>query len=682
MTLWSCVARMSGNKRCVNPKNQCLVNSLKEKFDTTDSGKKWAYLKAMKSIQKCPIFLNNENRLMEVDGIGKNIVKILMDVLQKNDNYMGYDPNIFNFEDTQPKKKQQRKSKKYIPTPGSAAWAILKYMMIQFKDDGLVECSKQQIIDGAQRWTVTSMTLCTDENRRYNGFSSMGKLRTHDPAKDLPYVKKTQRGTAHFYSLTENGREMGQLILDHDSGKLKINENNKNKNNNNTNISRSNSNNNRNNNNDEKKKQDKGYKHYCPFCNKGYRVAGHMKNHIKTKHPDESLDDQNNSNNIEPPILIIDELPVDPYEIAIHCDRNNSQNSNDKSKNSGGNKRNRDNSNKTVNTKPLKKRKICYDWSSVVNKGNGNQSFWNMNTLLMDKYDYDLGNEIDYNGVTYELVMLVDSSELNKSTSKQFDILGHIENRIKTESCRLSVGDYIWVLRDKFTKNMETALVVNCIIERKRYDDLQKSMISTRYREQKYRINNLKEITRKIYLVEGSLNTLIEERYKRHIKQCLIGTESNDYFIILHAKTQMNCINILSNLTKILFNKIKQNIRKEIFDHKMLLSDIQKIKKNKPLQNSLILGRQLMTIKQVTSEIAGCITDKYPTMKCLATALKESQNGPELLTKIKIPIVSKDQLDDDLKILIKNMDPNKTHKYITKNLSVKIYQHFCGKIKK
>lgn len=58
--------------------------------------------------------------------------------------------------------------------------------------------------------------------------------------------------------------------------------------------------------------------------------------------------------------------------------------------------------------------------------------------------------------------------------------------KIKIELRSLNVGDFLWVAKEKYEPHRE--IVIDYVIERKRMDDLAKSICDGRYREQKVNI--------------------------------------------------------------------------------------------------------------------------------------------------------------------------------------------------
>ncbi|CAD5118999.1 DgyrCDS7655 [Dimorphilus gyrociliatus] len=85
----------------------------------------------------------------------------------------------------------------------------------------------------------------------------------------------------------------------------------------------------------------------------------------------------------------------------------------------------------------------------------------------------------------FEIILIVDNSE-HYGNQKETVVKYLDRHRIRTELRSLNVGDFLWIAREKGEPRRE--IVLDYIIERKRMDDLAKSICDGRYREQKVQI--------------------------------------------------------------------------------------------------------------------------------------------------------------------------------------------------
>uniref|UniRef100_A0A1B6CER1 Crossover junction endonuclease MUS81 n=2 Tax=Clastoptera arizonana TaxID=38151 RepID=A0A1B6CER1_9HEMI len=146
---------------------------------------------------------------------------------------------------------------------------------------------------------------------------------------------------------------------------------------------------------------------------------------------------------------------------------------------------------------------------------------------------------------TFKVILLVDTQETCKGDEivKELKSLG-----ILVEIRKLSVGDFTWICRN--SSNQE--LVLPYIIERKRLDDLAKSIKDGRFHEQKFRLKQC-GIPNCIYLVEN---------YKEHLSlplqtllQAATNTQIIDNFTVKFTAGYKESIIYLSHLSS-LFNNI------------------------------------------------------------------------------------------------------------------------------
>ncbi|PLW23804.1 hypothetical protein PCASD_08738 [Puccinia coronata f. sp. avenae] len=122
---------------------------------------------------------------------------------------------------------------------------------------------------------------------------------------------------------------------------------------------------------------------------------------------------------------------------------------------------------------------------------------------------------------TYSVMLLIDNREVQSQNnrdgifhaclSRARQTMGH---QVKVQQRPLAVGDVIWVaVHDKTGKEV----VLDSVVERKRLDDLCKSIVDARFHEQKARLKNsgLKD---RIYLVESYYSHNNRDLYEQQIQ--------------------------------------------------------------------------------------------------------------------------------------------------------------------
>lgn len=100
---------------------------------------------------------------------------------------------------------------------------------------------------------------------------------------------------------------------------------------------------------------------------------------------------------------------------------------------------------------------------------------------------------------SFHITLCIDNAEASRSTQKV--LLDHLtKNSISFDIRKLNIGDFLWTVRRKELnfctsmtllhlsakdKNIQIEAILDYIVERKRLDDLSKSIIDGRYNEQK-----------------------------------------------------------------------------------------------------------------------------------------------------------------------------------------------------
>ncbi|CCK69568.1 Mus81p KNAG_0C04660 [Huiozyma naganishii CBS 8797] len=102
---------------------------------------------------------------------------------------------------------------------------------------------------------------------------------------------------------------------------------------------------------------------------------------------------------------------------------------------------------------------------------------------------------------SYEIYPIVDRREIKSQTDRDFFAKALARKGLKTDIRQLSLGDIIWVAKNKKTGCL---CILNTIIERKRLDDLALSIRDNRFMEQKNRLEN-SGCAHKYYLIEETM---------------------------------------------------------------------------------------------------------------------------------------------------------------------------------
>lgn len=103
------------------------------------------------------------------------------------------------------------------------------------------------------------------------------------------------------------------------------------------------------------------------------------------------------------------------------------------------------------------------------------------------------------NEVFFQVYLIADNRE-HRNNPRFKSVIEHLVKKedIRVDIRSLSVGDYIWICR----KIDGTEIVMDWVVERKTWDDLQSSIRGGRYDEQKGRLN-MAPMKNRVYLIEA-----------------------------------------------------------------------------------------------------------------------------------------------------------------------------------
>ena len=288
----------------------------------------------------------------------------------------------------------------------------------------------------------------------------------------------------------------------------------------------------------------------------------------------------------------------------------------------------------------------------------------------------------------YEIILIVDDMEVKGGStggkqSRKTLTLEQLETlNIRFETRKLSIGDFIWIARDKnFQRILEDEfsvhqagnkkitqkktreikenamtreLVLPYIVERKRTDDLKASIMDGRYKEQKQRLSQC-GLRNKYYLVEevggkfaesnkyakgssngtGSFHRGIDRDV---LEQAITNTSVRDGFYIKRTKTQGESVKFLAAFTSALIKKYTSTITLkcssvqnstsnlsnstiELLPNFLEFNDFSR--PDKPVSIRETFCNMLMSIKGLSPGMAWAITEKYPTPLMLKNAYKD-----------------------------------------------------------
>ncbi|XP_065081309.1 crossover junction endonuclease MUS81 [Ochlerotatus camptorhynchus] len=251
-------------------------------------------------------------------------------------------------------------------------------------------------------------------------------------------------------------------------------------------------------------------------------------------------------------------------------------------------------------------------------------------------------------------VLLVDTQEtIGKSRSNLDRTLKELEqHNVEFEVRRLSVGDFLWIIRDDSGKNF----ILPYIVERKRMDDLASSIKDGRFHEQKFRLKQC-GLANVIYLIEHLGNnrqvgvpagTLSQAALNTYVQDFTVKYTENHHHTVLYLSVMTKFLN--KNITDKSFwnitNLPQETISTTGSDFKLKQRTIPLISfesfnkqssKTRDCSVKEIFIKQLLQIKLLTIEKVNVIVEKYPTPKKLFMAYERCTSEEEKENLLNLP---------------------------------------------
>lgn len=264
----------------------------------------------------------------------------------------------------------------------------------------------------------------------------------------------------------------------------------------------------------------------------------------------------------------------------------------------------------------------------------------------------------------FDILLCVDFIETTGgSTHRKQELVAELKkNGVQFDVRKLHVGDFLWIAKEKvkpvpgqLRAPSARELVLDYVVERKRMDDLCGSIIDGRFREQKFRMKRC-GLRNPIYLVEDYRSAQHLSIPEATLQQAIVNTQVVDCFFIKRTRDVRESAAYLTIMTRYLQN---------LYSDKSLLSCTKEEEakcdrtfspcadscvlmtfaefnegavKNKAQTVKEVFARQLMQISGVSGEKAAAILEKYSTLASLLDAYKAcstSEEREKLLSNIK-----------------------------------------------
>jgi ERCC4-type nuclease len=165
--------------------------------------------------------------------------------------------------------------------------------------------------------------------------------------------------------------------------------------------------------------------------------------------------------------------------------------------------------------------------------------------------DLDLNNIITFNppgvrgtAATYMVQLIVDSREVRTIEDRQYFAKHLPDNGVIPEQRTLNVGDFLWVARSR-----EARLVLDHVVERKRFDDLLSSLIDNRFQEQKVRLKR-SCVENVIYLIEDFQMPALDPETQQKVDGAIAATITVDGFFVKNTKDITKTVAYIAAMTR------------------------------------------------------------------------------------------------------------------------------------
>jgi len=264
----------------------------------------------------------------------------------------------------------------------------------------------------------------------------------------------------------------------------------------------------------------------------------------------------------------------------------------------------------------------------------------------------------------YDVVLLIDTREQFQGTDRDGSLARHVERLqsmgILAEIRGLSIGDALWIAREKRRPHME--YVLNTIVERKGAEDLVQSIKSKRWEKQLWILRRC-GLQRRLYLVEGDLSRV---NCGKIGLTAAVETEIFQGVKILRTAGTAETIRMYGQLTKSIAAHFSR-LASQAFSPPLPTFEQFKARVSAFKRNTLhdIFKLQLMQFPGCGKEKSKLILLEYPTLQHLLKAYKDLEGMRD---------VSTTERKKKCETMLCRIAPREGYQRISSDLSAKIYK--------
>ncbi|KAK8787386.1 hypothetical protein V5799_022835 [Amblyomma americanum] len=226
------------------------------------------------------------------------------------------------------------------------------------------------------------------------------------------------------------------------------------------------------------------------------------------------------------------------------------------------------------------------------------------------------------------IILLVDCSETTASSQERF-LRELRELNVPHEVRRLNVGDFVWVCRAEGGPHGRREWVLGPLVERKRTDDLAKSIIDGRFHEQKVRLvaSGIKPL---VYLIEEAGGKSTHCISDAALEQAVLNTQVSDGFLIKWTRDPRDTACFLAISTCHLQTKKAKAVSSEEFlQGKPTWEEFNAGGiKSRGLQVQEMMALNILQVKGMSLDKVMPLVQKYPTPMRFFEAFDKAASDP------------------------------------------------------
>ncbi|KAJ1667877.1 Crossover junction endonuclease mus81 [Coemansia sp. RSA 1813] len=296
--------------------------------------------------------------------------------------------------------------------------------------------------------------------------------------------------------------------------------------------------------------------------------------------------------------------------------------------------------------------------NSAISRASSGASF-SRQASISGAAEVELSDLARYPKDEYDIILVVDNREVHSSADRAL-IQRELEGQdVQIEIRPLTIGDYLWIARTKKTGNYRHLpdIVLDYVVERKRMDDLCASIRDGRYQEQHSRIHGT-GFTNVFYIVEGNDPDAVSRLGELAVNSALSRIQIHNGFHLKRPPSFEATLRLLRQLTRGLqstlgdvhaipdslvshkeFAKVKKNLNSRFPQiHLALTFDAYDVVSNKSATLTVgeIYLRMLRTLRGISADKALTIGRQYQTSKQLIEALEADENGKKVLSELLV----------------------------------------------